>query len=199
MATYLTPSATPPPLLPQTQTEASIEEQIIKHRVAEEYRRKEDYIEGRPHLDYPAQYRASSLTAGTLNGEGMITVPPLMFIQKEGKAMVSLMHLGENVCGHPGIVHGGLLATLLDEGLARCCFPALPNKIGVTANLNIDYLAPTKAGNIVILRATTTKVEGRKAWVEGTIEDESGTPLVRGQGLFIEPKYAAVLKRVVDA
>jgi hypothetical protein len=90
-----------------------------------------------------------------------------------------------------------LLATLLDEGLARCCFPALPNKIGVTANLNIDYRAPAMANQYVALRAETIQVEGRKAWVEGRIETlpADGTEpvvLVEAKALFIEPKQARV-------
>jgi hypothetical protein len=29
------------------------------------------------------------------------------------------VHVGRGVCGHDGIIHGGLLATILDESLAR--------------------------------------------------------------------------------
>lgn len=107
------------------------------------------------------------------------------------------IYFGSGVCGHPGIVHGGVLATLVDEGLARCCFPELPNKVGVTANLNIDYRAPAAANSYAVFRATTTKLEGRKAWVEGCIEtipdgDEEAVVLVQARALFIEPRQAAV-------
>jgi acyl-coenzyme A thioesterase PaaI-like protein len=30
-----------------------------------------------------------------------------------------VLHLGRALCGHDGIVHGGLLATVFDESLAR--------------------------------------------------------------------------------
>lgn len=108
-----------------------------------------------------------------------------------------MSYLGTDLCGHVGIVHGGLLATLLDEGLARCGFAALPNKIGVTASLTINYKKPTPAGSFVVLKAETVKVEGRKVWVKGRIEllgetEEPGQVLVEAEGLFIEPKYAKV-------
>lgn len=111
---------------------------------------------------------------------------------------MSISYLGRDLCGHPGIVHGGFLATMLDEGLARCCFAALPNKVGMTANLNINYRAPAKADSFVVLRAKTTKVEGRKAWVSGVIEtlvSEGETPVVIAEAtaLFIEPRQAAVI------
>jgi len=200
MAEMLTPATTPPlPSDPREQSaqQLAVEERVLQHPVALEYRQKADFEESRAYDAYPVQYRAGSLTVGTLSGPGKVTVWPLLFNEKSGKSIVSILHLGNYVCGHPGIVHGGLLATLLDEGLARCCFPALPNKIAVTANLNIDFRAPTKADSVVVLRATTTKVEGRKAWVEGTIEGEDGTVLVQAKALYIEPKFASTLKRIV--
>jgi acyl-coenzyme A thioesterase PaaI-like protein len=107
--------------------------------------------------------------------------------------LVSICYLGDAVCGHPGIVHGGLLATLMDEGLARTCFAALPHKVGMTASLKIDYRAPCKADQFVVLKAKTTKVEGRKAWVKGQLETlpldgSPGKVLVEGEALFVEPK-----------
>lgn len=114
--------------------------------------------------------------------------------------MVMVCYLGDLVCGYPGFVHGGLLATLLDEGLGRTTFTALPNKIGMTANLNINYRAPTKAGQYIVLRARVTKAEGRKAWAEGHIETlpenegEKPVVLVEGSGLFVEPRQVKVSK-----
>ncbi|KAI1339553.1 Adenylylsulfate kinase-domain-containing protein [Xylariaceae sp. FL0016] len=166
---------------PQTDIEREVESFIDSHPLTKEMRSKEDFHEARPHMKIPEAYRPHNLTGGTLLGPGKIVVPPVAFAEEGGKALVSISYLGHELCGHPGIVHGGLLATLLDEGLARCCFPALPHKMGVTANLNINYRAPAKADQYVVLRATTTKVEGRKAWVEGRIETlvgEGETPVV---------------------
>jgi 3'-phosphoadenosine 5'-phosphosulfate synthase len=49
----------------------------------------------------------------------------------------------------------------------------------------------------MVLRAWTTKVEGRKAWVEGRLETlvgegEKAVVLVEASALFIEPRQAAV-------
>ena len=185
-------------------------------------------------MKIPEAVRPTNLTGGTLAGPGRIAVPPLVFItrkpqpsapgaaskNKQAEAdfhpeLVALIHLGEQVCGHPGIVHGGMLATLLDETLARCCFPALPSKIGVTANLQVDYRRPARAPGYFVIRAKTTKVDGRKAWVKGWIEelgtdgwDETSKVLrgevneaegerrkrniVEAEGLFVEPKNVKV-------
>jgi 3'-phosphoadenosine 5'-phosphosulfate synthase len=175
-----------------------VDEHIRTCELAEQLRANPDYVESRPHLKIPKAIRQHNLTGGTLQGPGMIVVPPYAWNEKDGKAMVSIFYLGGDVTGHPGIVHGGLLATMLDEGMARCCFLALPNKVGVTANLQINYRRPVQAGQFLVLRARTTKVEGRKAWVEAWIEplepgeEERPERLVEGNALFIEPKHVGV-------
>ena len=170
---------------------------IQNHPLVRSLRENPDFIESRPHLKIPEHLRKHTLTGGTLTGPGKITVPPIVFSEKDGKSLVSVAYLGTDLCGYSGIVHGGLLATLLDEGLARCCFAALPHKIGVTANLTVNYRKPAPAGSFICLKAETIKVEGRKAWVKGRIETLVGegkesVVLVEAEGLFVEPKQAAV-------
>lgn len=175
-----------------------IEDFIHNHPLSVSLRENPAFTESRPHLKIPEYMRARNLTAGTLAGPNKIVVPPVVFSEEGGKSMISLLYLGSDLSGHPGIVHGGLLATLLDEGFARCCFPALPNKVGVTANLNIDYRLPAMANSYVIMKAETVKVEGRKAWVEGRLETlpkdgQEPAVLVEAKALFIEPRQAAAM------
>ncbi len=186
--------------LPSTPREEEIDDHILNHPFSVAMRNRPDMSESRPHMRIPPAMRPHNLTGGVLVGEGKIEVPPLSFNDKHAElpSMVQIMFLGESLCGHPGIVHGGLLATMLDEGLARACFPALPNKIGVTASLKIDYRVPCPAGSYVVLKAYTEKVEGRKAWVKGWIEllgeeDGTGVKVVEAEALFVEPRNAAGL------
>lgn len=183
--------------MPEDDVAREIEEFVRNHPVAVELRSKPEFSEARPHLKIPESQRSHNLTGGTLMGPGKVVVPPFTWSEKGGKSLVSISYLGTDLCGHPGIVHGGLLATMLDEGMARCCFAALPNKLGMTASLNINYRSPVPAGAFIVLRAKTTKVEGRKAWVEGHIETlvaegEKPVVLVEASALFVEPRQAAV-------
>ena len=174
-----------------------IEDAMNSHPLVAELRARPDLIESRPHMKMPGEYRAKHLTGGVLQGPDKVPVPPLIWTDKGGNELTCIMFAGDTLCGHPGIVHGGFLATMLDEGLARCCFAQLPHNIGVTANLNIDYRKPTPAGNFLVLRADTVRVEGRKAWVEGRIESlekpgDKPTVYAEAKALFISPKFAAV-------
>ncbi|KAG6006284.1 hypothetical protein E4U21_007166 [Claviceps maximensis] len=178
-----------------------IQDTINSHPMVTALRQRAELTESRPHLKMPGQYRARSLTGTALAGPGKVPVPAYAWIESGGKSLVSVVFVGEDLCGHPGIVHGGFLATMLDEGLARCCFGALPHNIGVTANLDINYRKPTPAGTYLVLRAETTKVDGRKAWVKGQIESLPGpgeTPIVYAEAtaLFVSPKFAALLPKI---
>jgi acyl-coenzyme A thioesterase PaaI-like protein len=132
-------------------------------------------------------------------------------------SVVSVFHIGRDLCGHPGFVHGGLLSVLFDEVFARCVSAAFPSGLGMTANLNVDFRKPALPDRVYVLRAETTKVEGRKAWVEGKMtylplplsapldakslvpdvellsEDNEGAVMVsEARALFVEPKFADV-------
>lgn len=191
---------------PSSAQTSEINEHIITHPLAVRLRAEQGVTESRPHLKIPEAMRPHNLTGGVLLGPGLIEVPPLNLAHpnEELPRLTQIAYLGPSLCGHPGIVHGGLLATLLDEGLARACFPALPNKIGVTASLKIDYRSPCPAGSYIVLKAETTKVDGRKAWVKGWIEQltddgEPGTKLVEAEALFIEPKGAASMAKIYSS
>ena len=182
--------------LPADEHAAEVDAYIQNHPLTKTLRANPNYKESRPHLRMVEPHQSHSLTAATLMGPGKIPVPPLMF-SHDGKELISISYLGTDLCGHAGILHGGMLATLLDEGLARCSFTALPNRIGVTAQLTVNYRKPAPAGRFMVLRAELVKVEGRKAWVKGNISllgegVEPGDVLVEAEGLFVEPKYAKV-------
>ena len=171
---------------------------INSHPLVSALRANPDFTECRPHLKIPPSWRTQNLTAGTLMGPDKVAVPPVAFTEKDGKSYVQVCHVGKALCGHVGIIHGGFLATMLDEGLARCCFPVLPHNVGMTAKLEVNYKAPAAADQYLVLRATTTKAEGRKAWVEGhvetlpTAEGEQPTILATASALYISPRQASV-------
>jgi acyl-coenzyme A thioesterase PaaI-like protein len=167
-----------------------VDDYIKNCALAQELRANPRFIESRLQMNVPALQ--------TLLGPEKIVVPPYHRNEEGGKSMVSIFYLGTHVSGYPGLVYGGMLATMLDEGLASCAYPAMPNKIGMTANLQVNYRKPVQTGQFLVLRAQTTKVEGRKGWAEGWIESlevpegEKKEKLVEGSALFVEPKALPV-------
>ncbi|KAI9322211.1 HotDog domain-containing protein [Dichotomocladium elegans] len=152
-------------------------------------RESEDYIEVDPYSLMQEESRKQSMTATSLRGKDKIVVPPVLFYNKAMTEVVSAIHLGKNLCGHAGIIHGGMIATLLDEILGCVAFANLPKRVGFTANLNIDYRNPLPADQWVVLRGRLDRVEGRKAFVEAWIESVDGeTRYSEAKSLYIGPK-----------
>ncbi|KAK9702929.1 hypothetical protein K7432_010993 [Basidiobolus ranarum] len=141
--------------------------------------------------DIPEDFKhTETLIWHTLRGEGKIELEPLILRSADEKKVVMVIYLGSKLCGHKGIIHGGMLASLLDETLARTIIPSLPGRIGFTANFSINYRRPTFANDFVVIRAEVDKIDGRKGFVKGQIEDIKGNVLVDSEALFIAPNTA---------
>jgi len=202
LLTYIAPRvapAPPDPDLPESQAYVvALEEQLqkvpmlLKHRATED---PEAWYETRPYGTIPEDRRVNNLTAGALRGPGRLALLPLVRARVDESEALVIVHVGRGLCGHDGIVHGGLLATLLDETLARTALLNLPEKVGVTANLSINYLAPTRADQFIVFRVHLLEATGRKARVSATIEDLDGNVLLEASGLFVQPKNAKLLDK----
>ncbi|KAI0815552.1 HotDog domain-containing protein [Xylaria sp. FL0064] len=101
--------------------------------------------------------------------------------------------LRSGVQGFPGQVQGGIIATLLD-GIAGL-IPGFNRQLGawavvpfVTAYMNTVYVRPVPAPSTVMLSARTTKVDGRKVFVEACVKDDRDDVLARADILFIEAR-----------
>lgn len=92
-----------------------------------------------------------------------------------------MVHLGSGLCGHEGVVHGGLLATILDEAIGRTALLNLPTNVGVTATLSVKYRKPTFADRFVVVRTELVSREGRKCVARGWVESLEGERLVEAE------------------
>ncbi|KAJ3551366.1 hypothetical protein NM688_g4747 [Phlebia brevispora] len=199
-ATYLTPRIAPPPPDPDhpqsiAYTEA-LEDKLQNLPYLREHRNRPDaheWYETRPFVEVPKEMLANSLTAGALRGPGKLALPPLVRARRDESEAHIIIHVGSGLCGHEGIVHGGMLATLLDESLGRLALLNLPDKVGVTAYLNMNYRAPTRADQFVVIKTRLLEQNGRKVKVAGTVEDLQGNVLVEANALFVQPRYSKLL------
>ncbi|KDR70026.1 hypothetical protein GALMADRAFT_255394 [Galerina marginata CBS 339.88] len=175
---------------------ANLEEKLQALSLLKQLRESDDekeWYETRPYQHFPEDRRVNNLTAGALRGPGKLALLPLIRAKRDESESVVFLHLGRGLCGHDGIIHGGLLATLLDETLARTAISNLPEKVGVTAQLTLNYRAPTMADQFVVIKTHIGEVKGRKATVSGRVEDLQGKVLVEASATFIQPRYAKVL------
>jgi uncharacterized protein (TIGR00369 family) len=108
----------------------------------------------------------------------------LEFLLAEDKSVVSLATIPDGFAGHPGYLHGGIIATLLDESMSKSV--RAQGLTAMTRQLEVEYLRPVPAGEPIRLEGRLIRSEGRKHWAEGKILNARGITLAEGKGLFIE-------------
>ncbi len=95
----------------------------------------------------------------------------------------ALVNLGRYHEGPPGYIHGGILATLLDEAMSKLNRPL--NVLAMTRHLETDYLRPAPLHTPLTLTARHLRREGRKLFHTAELAAADGTVLTRGKGLFV--------------
>ena len=90
----------------------------------------------------PAPELSHRLTTGPLGGARAIGGFQRIFWNKESGEIVTVIWFGGAIAGWPGVTHGGVTATIMDEILGRCAIKQFPAQTGVTANLELNYLKP---------------------------------------------------------
>ena len=117
---------------------------------------------------------------GPANSTGM----HLEFLIAPNGTVVSLPTVGENFAGHPGYVHGGIIATLLDETMSKAV--SALGKPAMTRNIEVDYRRPVPSGVPIRIEGRVVRSELSKHWAEASILNAQGTVLAHGKGFFIQ-------------
>jgi uncharacterized protein (TIGR00369 family) len=115
----------------------------------------------------------------------------LEFLLAEDGTVVSLPTVSDSFEGPHGLVHGGIIATILDEAMSKAV-----RALGVTAmtrQMEVEYLRPVPSGTAIRIEGRVTRNEGRKHWAEARILNEKGGVLATGKGLFVEVRAGRVL------
>jgi acyl-coenzyme A thioesterase PaaI-like protein len=87
--------------------------------------------------------------------------------RREGEEVVADFLAAERHQGFPGTVHGGILASLLDETLNRA--PLLLGQWVMTARLNLRFRRPAPVGQLLQVRASLTQARSRFYAAQGMV------------------------------
>ncbi|KAH8196546.1 hypothetical protein TruAng_009274 [Truncatella angustata] len=146
--------------------------------------------------------RNPSITSGPLQGCRGLAYQRIFYNKNTGE-MTNVVYFGAALSGFPGVAHGGILSTILDESLGRCAIARFPAKTGVTASLEVAFKRPTLTNAFYVVKTEPviaeedevvgkdgTKKSDRKLRVRGSIETLEGKVLVEAKALFVVPKTA---------
>lgn len=99
------------------------------------------------------------------------------------RQVMARFRLSKRYSGPPGYCHGGIIATVLDEAMAKL---NKPNQVtAVTARMTVDYLKPVPLHRPLYIEARETGTRGRRRLRSAVIHNEDGVILARGRGIFI--------------
>ena len=79
--------------------------------------------------------------------------------------------------GFKDIVHGGMLATVLDEMMVNLAWKE--GKPAVTAELTVRFKKPAKTGHKILLEGRIDREEGRAIYAHSIAKDEHGELLAQ--------------------
>ena len=107
----------------------------------------------------------------------------LDFSKSSDGAVISDAIISDQYEGPPGCLHGGIIATLLDEAMSKA--NRAQGVTAMTRQMQVEYLRPVPSGAAIRIQGRLNRSEGRKHWAEATIRSAGGTILAQATGLFI--------------
>jgi uncharacterized protein (TIGR00369 family) len=126
-------------------------------------------------------------------GPGNPVAPPMEATSTPDGRATGRVTIGKAHEGPPGLVHGGVVATMLDHVLARALRAA--GRGGLTATLTVTYRRPVHLGVPLVATAELGTTEGRRTTATARLvaEDDPATTLAEAEGLFValRPERAA--------
>lgn len=111
-----------------------------------------------------------------------------MRFRRRGDTVVSRYAIPDRFHGAPGIAHGGIVATLLDEVSCAAIFFVRDRPV-VTGELTVRYVKPCPVERELELSARVVAEHAKYLVVEGEVRD-GGTVLARSSGKFF-PQFRA--------
>lgn len=120
-----------------------------------------------------------------VHGPGNPVAPALVASDTPDGRATGRVTVGKPHEGPPGLVHGGVVATLLDHVLARAVRAA--GRGGLTATLTVRYRRPVPLGVPLLLTAEAGETSGRRTTATARLaaEDDPDTVLAEADGLFV--------------
>ncbi len=104
-------------------------------------------------------------------------------LDETGRQFICYFRLSKRYTGPPGYCHGGVIATILDEAMAK--MNRLFDAAAPTSRMTVEYLRPVPLNRPLEVRSQNISKRGRRLTHSAEIRDEKGTILARSRGLFV--------------
>jgi uncharacterized protein (TIGR00369 family) len=106
----------------------------------------------------------------------------------QGRSTSATFSLGKTFQGWKDVVHGGILATVLDEAMTRLAWETYGG--AVTAEMTVRYLKPARIGDRLTVRGSVDEARGRLIPARAEIRDSDGQVVAEATGKAIKAKQS---------
>jgi uncharacterized protein (TIGR00369 family) len=127
-----------------------------------------------PHWPHPNCFVCSETNKQGLN---------LEFTPSDDGGVCSIFCGSETFEGYPGVLHGGIVSSIVDGAMTNCLFAQ--NIVAVTAELNVRFRSPVVTGRKTIVKAKIIRNDSPLFVVEARIIQDAKIR-VTATGKFLE-------------
>jgi len=120
----------------------------------------------------------------------------LEFYLAEDQSVVCLVEVPERFEGPPGYVHGGVIATLLDEAMSKSV--RAKGVAAMTRSMEVDYRRPVPVAQPLRIEGHLVSSEERRHNTEARILDQAGTVLATGRAVFVQVRASRMQRANPD-
>ena len=115
----------------------------------------------------------------------------IRFFDDGHQRVLARVTLGDAYQSYPGVAHGGILATILDETMGRAVLRTAPDETSrerfmFTAKMETRYRRPVPLHEEFIVRGRVENDRGRMAQVSGEIVLADGTVAVEASATLVD-------------
>jgi len=105
---------------------------------------------------------------------------------------------GTEHVGFKGVVHGGIISTVLDEIMVWAC-AVQTKRFGYCAELNVRFLNPLAPGEEVLVRSELVANRKNRIYeTKATMTSPAGTVFAEATGKYLPVKTAGITAMVTD-
>ena len=97
------------------------------------------------------------------------------------------------LCGIDGIVHGGILALLIDE-VAEWTIIAHLGRFGMTRNISIQYFKPARTNTEIVVESQIIGGDDKNVVQQSTIHRADGTLVAKSRSEWMLPSPSAIAR-----
>lgn len=109
------------------------------------------------------------------------------FYNMEDKSVMTIFKFKEEYQSFPQRVHGGIIATMLDElGLRALWAKSSEEDFGVTLSINVKYRKPVPYNEVLIGKGLVQKETSKFITIETEIFDKKGNLLANAEVKYIK-------------